>query len=497
MLFFFKNSKALEKLTKETEEYSSGNIARQINVDEYPNEVKPLAKNIGLMVEILRSFTQESQVSSSQVLGAVKQVNKAINNANTLGQSIHQDARLTRDLANDINNKAASAKNEIEQVVTASQIITDIASGIYQDSRETKKIAEEGCRAVVSVSSAMADIQKDSADIEDRIRILTHMAKEIDSFLATIRGISSQTSLLALNAAIEAARAGEHGRGFAVVAQEIQKLSDESAAAATSANGLLAQIDEGVLAAAEAVIGNKHSVERGVTAMVEADASLKAILAASTQVEGRLSEASAARQSQLAATTEASEELGEMVEMCSEAARHINTVAESIHIQEQHLQETQSMGELLAKVAKNLVETTGKIILTDFSGMEQEELENKIESLRGILGKMASDEDVVSMSPRGHKEKISCFLENHSDVEAVWTNTHEGEFVISLPPAGIANAGQREWFQAAMAGDFYISPVYVSAISRKPCLTLAMPIKNKQGQIIGVLGVDLKVGSNN
>ncbi len=495
MMFFSKNRKALEKLTKQAAEYSSGNIARQINVDEYPNELKQLAGYIALMVDTLRGFTQESQVSSSQVLGAVKQVNKAIASANTLGQSIHQDAKLTRDLVNVINDRAADAKNDLEKVVTASQTITNVASGIYQDSSETKRIAKQGCTAVVDVASAMTDIQKASSDIEDRICILTHMAKEIDSFLATIRGISSQTNLLALNAAIEAARAGEHGRGFAVVAQEIQKLSDESAAAATSANGLLAQIDSGVLAAAEAVIENKHSVERGVKAMEDADASLKAILAASSQVEGRLSEASAARQSQLTAASEASEQLGEMVKVCSEAAHYVNTVAESIHVQKQHLHDTQNMGEVLANIAKHLVETTAKVVLTDFNGIDKSELDNKIERLRVILEQMTRDEDMVSMSPIRYKAKLASFLEKHSDVEAAWANTCEGEFLISLPPAGIANAGSREWFQAAVEGHFYISPIYVSAISRKPCLTLALPIRSNQGEIMGVLGIDLKIGS--
>ena len=494
MLFFSKSNKALEKLTKQAAEYSSGNIARQIDVDEYPNELRPLAAHIALMVETLRGFTQESQVASSQVLGAVKQVNKAIVSANTLGQSIHQDARLTRDLANVINDRAGSAKNDIEQVVVASQTITDIAAGIYQDSSETKKIAEQGCVAVMGVASAMTDIQKASADIEERIHILTRMAQEIDSFLVTIRGISSQTNLLALNAAIEAARAGEHGRGFAVVAQEIQKLSDESAVAATSANGLLAQIDDGVRAAAEAVIENKHSVEQGVKAMADADESLKAILAASSQVEGRLAQASMARQSQLAATTEASAELGEMAKICNEATCYINSVAESIHVQEQHLQEAQNMGELLAKVAKHLVDTTGKVILADFNSIEKSEIDNKIERLRNSLERMASDEDIISMSSTRHKAKLVSFLENNSDVEAAWTNTHEGEFIISLPPAGIANAGPREWFQAAAEGRFYASPVYVSAISHKPCITLAMPIRSNPKEIIGVLGIDLKVG---
>ena len=69
MIFFLKHTKALEKLTKQAAEYSSGNIARKINVDEYPDALKPLASHIALIVDTLRSFTQESQVSSSQVLG--------------------------------------------------------------------------------------------------------------------------------------------------------------------------------------------------------------------------------------------------------------------------------------------------------------------------------------------------------------------------------------------------------------------------------------------
>jgi len=108
--------------------------------------------------------------------------------------------------------------------------------------------------------------------------------------------------LLALNASIEAARAGEHGRGFAVVAQEIQKLSDASNQAANSANGLLVQIDKGIMEAATAAEQGAGSVERGMQAMAQAEISLKDIVAATSHVEAQLAEASAARHKQLHAT---------------------------------------------------------------------------------------------------------------------------------------------------------------------------------------------------
>ncbi len=92
-----------------------------------------------------------------------------------------------------------------------------------------------------------------------------------------------------------------------------------------------------------------------------------------------------------------------------------------------------------------------------------------------------------------HKEILSGLLAQHAELEAAWTNLPNGQFVVSLPPAGIANAQTRDWFKQAINGSFYISQVYVSAISHQPCLTISLPIKGEMGAVVGVLGVDLKL----
>ena len=69
----------------------------------------------------------------------------------------------------------------------------------------------------------------------------------------------------------------------------------------------------------------------------------------------------------------------------------------------------------------------------------------------------------------------------------------DGAFIISLPPAGLANAASREWFQAAGKGQKYVSKVYISAISKHPCITVACPIKHEDGSLIGVLGADIRL----
>lgn len=486
----------IKRLVELTARYATGNMAEKVHIAEYPPEWQTLAGNIGKLAGMLRDFTRETQVSSSKVSAAVDQVNGAIANSNALADHIRQDTVATKQATAVLSDAAGSASRQIEEVKTASRTITDVAQDIYKDSIQTKNVAEQGCASVNEVAAAMVDIQRTSADIEQRIGSLMQTAKEINSFLATIQGISSQTSLLELNASIEAARAGEHGRGFSVVAQEIQKLSDASAAAASSANGLLVQINSGVLEAAKAVQEEVSSVERGTQAMTDADSSLKAILAASSGIEAQLSSASAARQVQLKAAGQAAEVLEKISAMCRESAERAAAVSDSITLQEQHLQETRRMGELLAAVAGQLVQNTGKIKLVAMEDAVQQQRDSKIKGLKAVLAGMTRNPLVIGMSESDHRQILSELLANQPNLEAAWTNRGDGQFVVSLPPAGIANASSRDWFKEALQGSFYVSPVYVSAISHQPCITLSGPIRTEQGEIAGVLGVDLKIADS-
>lgn len=484
------HGKALKRLTEQTAEYAAGRIAEDIHVEQYPAELRPLAEHIAALVKMLRNFTQETQVSAGKVSGVVKQVNDAIHTVNLLGQEVQLAASGTQKLTTAIAGIAVDTSQRVEEVINSAQTITSVSSQIYQDSIDNKKIAEQGCRAVEEASGAMQDIQESSIAIGQRIQTLTQLAREIDSFLATIQGISSQTNLLALNASIEAARAGEHGRGFAVVAQEIQKLSDASTEAANSANGLLAQIDNGVLEAAKAAESGAASVQSGVKAMADAESSLKSILASSEQVEEQLAQASSARQAQLTSTTQAAEMLANMSAMCQEAAANVHTVVAAIERQEDHLRNSREMGDILAEVAGALVHTTGQIRLVDIKN--QQLLDKKLAAVKGWLQNIVADSRMLTLAETDHREVLTVLLRAHSELEAAWTNEVNGQFIVSLPPAGIANASSREWFQEAMKGSSYVSQIYVSAISHQPCITVALPIK-KENAVVGILGVDLKL----
>jgi len=495
MPFWIVTGKSYRKLINAVREISTGKLASAFNVKEYPKELQPLVIHIDKLVEMLRKFTRDTQMSSSKVLAAVTQVTGAITNATQLAQEIEHEANEARKLALSLHESSQCANQKVNQVMESSRTITMLAEGIHRDGIESKKAAEQGCYFVSQVAQSMQDIRNSSADIEGRIGALTQVAKEIDNFLSTISGISAQTNLLALNASIEAARAGEHGRGFSVVAQEIQKLSDASQLAANSAFGLLAQIDSGITAAAQAVADGTRLVQQGSQATAKANDTLKTILDASIHVETQLSEVSAARQVQLEATEHAVDFLEEMSIMCGKTLQHTDDVANLLAEQNIYLKETTSMGQVLTGVADYLVETTQSLTIFAVDGIKKQQLDCIIAELKVDLIKLAKETHIRNLSVTDHNKVLADFLRRYSKLEAVWTNQLDGRFIVSLPPAGIANAGSREWFQQALKGQVYVSSIYVSAISGQPCLTVSVPIKDSEGRIIGVLGVDLKLAA--
>jgi len=493
MGFWIVPGKAYDQLVHAVEEIAMGKLASVFHLKDYPKKLRPLVMYIDKLVNMLRKFTRDTQVCSSKVFAAVTQVTGAIGNATQLAQGIQNEAKEARGLALSLHESSQYANQQIQQVMEASKTITILAEGIHLDGIKSKKAAEDGCYYVSQVAESMDNICKSSADIEGRIAALTQVAKEIDNFLSTISAISVQTNLLSLNASIEAARAGEHGRGFSVVAQEIQKLSDASQLAASSAFGLLAHIDEGITAAAQAASDGAELVKQGSEATIAADASLQTILTSSAYVESQLAEVSAARQVQLDATEHAVEFLEEMALMCGKSLQHTDGVVHLLGEQNIHLTETANMGKVLTEVADYLVETTQSLTIFAIDDSKKDQIEHSVEALKRELILLAEDKALTHLSANEHQRILGDFLERHNNVEAVWTNGVDGKFIISLPPAGIANAGSRDWFKAAIAGQVYVSSIYVSAISGQSCLTVSVPIRDERDKCIGVIGVDLKL----
>ncbi|MBO4779512.1 MAG: hypothetical protein J5497_02625, partial [Selenomonadaceae bacterium] len=156
------------------------------------------------------------------------------------------------------------------------QEMTDKMDGLSQTALQMEQIAtdsvtnaNDGKTKVDVAIEMMKNIEKQVGSSSKVIGELGKRSDEIGEIVATISGIAGQTNLLALNAAIESARAGEHGRGFAVVSEEVRKLAEQSAEAATTIAQLIASIQSDTNSAVEAIEQGTQSVAEGTRSVAE------------------------------------------------------------------------------------------------------------------------------------------------------------------------------------------------------------------------------------
>lgn len=468
-------------------------IAGLIMHKAYTDRMTALNSEMNTLKKDISRFSLDVQVASSQVASVSEQMSITLDESNAFTQQLFAETTEMSDISSRTNTEVTQTLDGVREVIDLLDKANNTCNNLERMSTQSKEVLSQSLHSIFEVVATIDEIKHSSEKTVLNMEKLEQASNEIVRILDSVIGISKQTHLLALNAAIESARAGEAGRGFAVVADEIRKLADASNQSVNDASSLIANIQEDIKGVLDVVSENSERVLKGVQVSKAIEENLNRIDSSFNGVLEMVGILGTLSKNEVAATHHIGRRIETVENLVSETKDSVENVYTSVQKQKDIIKDIHDMSLRLNTSAKDLTvifEATESNIMN----IQSDVAAARVTEAKEIINKeLIADPRLLSMDKKSHDAMLREILSKYDFLEAAWTNDHQGRFIVSIPENGIVNASVREWFKAAVKGQEYVSGVYASAITKKPCLTLSSPILDGKGKIIGVIGLDLKI----
>lgn len=337
-------------------EFAKGNLLTKLDVKS-KDEFGQLSDSFNEMAEQLRDTMRQVGNSSEQVAGTSEQLTASSMEVSQATEVVTESIQEISLGMADQQQMTSESKAFSDHLMKKVYDISESIEQVNEASSYTKEKIVAGRQSVRNVIGQMDAIDKNTSELNVRVKELDQNTNAIASAVQVIKTIADQTNLLALNASIEAARAGEAGKGFAVVADEVRKLADESNIAASEIEQVVQNITASTRVIEEDIIQNDQLVELGKEKVADTRENFLQIDTAIERVEEETRAVTLAIKAVLHDVEQLVGEMNDIKEVSEKSNGNIQSVAAASEEQNAAMEEVAAASTHLAKMAVELQES--------------------------------------------------------------------------------------------------------------------------------------------
>ncbi|MFR9709969.1 methyl-accepting chemotaxis protein [Paenibacillus sp. MB22_1] len=434
----------------------------------------------------------ESLVAADRLQAAVGEVSESLEQLQRLADTAAaEDLKLKQSSERSLEQVQESLAAMEEVAASASQI-HDAAGHLLTRSENTRAEAMRMAGALETVDGTIRSLAQSQESIVGPMEDLEGNTRKLGALYRSLEEIAAEVALLALNASIEAARLGEQGKGFDVVAVRMRQLADQSTRAINSSAPLFQQISADVERVKSTLIEGRDSALEGISLMKRMGEDIRFIADEVAEVNGLVAEAGQRSREQAELTRNMEAMLSEVHEALNRSITHVEGALARMESEREHISKLQTVVVGLDRAQGELMVSLNSVHSGADPAAGGEDAVALGQAYARKLLEAAEQPCFRMLEPASHRAALEQLLAAEPGLEAAWSNRKDGSFIVSIPEAGLLNAKGRDWFRQAIAGETVVSEVYISAITKRRCMTLAVPIV-REGEVIGVLGADLSL----
>lgn len=443
-------------------------------------------------------LSQELAVASGSIKSVSAEIELTVDESNTYSKTLFQQSTQMAGQMTEVNQIITKSSAAIKNLVSLASTTREMAYQLDENSKNSGQTISNSKTEIMNIVEAIGKIKLTSGNAANAIETLKETSEKISGMLKEITAILSNMKLISINASIEAARAGQAGQGFTVVASEFKNLSHMTEVFVKDIEEQILTMKSDVNNVYCDIAQNNESVDRGVAFSKLIEENLQNMSQSFQKVIIMVEKINAISDEQNRISDMVGDQMESMEDLVIITSQNADAVYHSALSQKNRVENIAKMSMKLGIASDELSEISDSTIQLPAKYKTKKFTETLNETAREyfkiIQAELASHDEFLTNDSNVHHKMLGKFIEEHEDVvEAVWTNDINGRFFSSIPSASIANAKIREWFQASIGGEKYISKIYVSGITKNPCVTLALPYYSKENKLFGVIGVDLNL----